>query len=499
MNDQVRVRLEPIGKDFLVRRNTPFKDILSGLGVEFPCGGKGRCGGCKIRILEGHLPLDPLHLKQLKDLRLEKDFRLACKSKVAGDIVIEILQFHNIILSDNSSFNFVPEQGYGIAFDLGTSTLAAQLVNLETGYVQDVETRLNPQSAFGADLISRTEHALFNDGQQELTGSIRQAFKEMVNQLIQPCREDIRKIIIVGNTVMHHLFDGLDLKPLSAYPFESPFDKALHFSADELGLNCNPHCSITFLQPMGSFVGSDILAGILATKLYESTEIAALVDLGTNGEIALGNRDRIIFASTAAGPAFEGTNISCGMHASTGAISSVNRGTKGIEYHVIGNETARGICGSGLIDLVAVLLSEGKIDAGGAITNGSRKIELSGKVFITQKDIREFQLAKAAIATGLELLANRFGTDIRDIDKIFIAGAFGNFINLENTRITGMLNHPVNRIYKTGNSALLGAKMMLFKKEDALSGLVSISEHYSLESHPGFQDGFARNMMFGRG
>src|SRR5690606_4508017 len=190
---------------------------------------------------------------------------------------------------------------------------------------------------------------------------------------------------------------------------------------------------------IGSFVGSDILAGIAATNMAESENYTILIDLGTNGEIVLGNRDRIICASTAAGPAFEGAKISQGMRAVTGAVSSIQLESEKMNCHIIGNVPAKGICGSGLIDAMAVLLQHEKIGMFGEINSGEEKIELTKNIFLTQQDIREFQLAKAAIAAGLQILLNQFKISFNEVENVFIAGGFGNFLNLKNVIQTGLI------------------------------------------------------------
>jgi uncharacterized 2Fe-2S/4Fe-4S cluster protein (DUF4445 family) len=246
---------------------------------------------------------------------------------------------------------------------------------------------------------------------------------------------------------------------------------------------------------MGSFVGSDILAGIAATKIHLSEEYCVLVDIGTNGEIAVGNSRRILCASTSAGPAFEGASISNGMCALTGAISSVSIADSGsLVSHVIGNGTPRGICGSGLIDAIAVYLKSGQIDEAGAITNED-ELKVNG-ITISQKDIREVQLAKAAIATGIELLTSKLSITRNDIEHVYIAGGFGSYINIDNAIAIGLLEFRKNKITALGNTALIGAKMFLFEEKDAYDTILKTSEHCSLETSGNFQDVFCDKLMF---
>jgi uncharacterized 2Fe-2S/4Fe-4S cluster protein (DUF4445 family) len=220
------------------------------------------------------------------------------------------------------------------------------------------------------------------------------------------------------------------------------------------------------------------------------------VDLGTNGEIVVGNSDGLWCASTAAGPAFEGARISMGMLANTGAISSLEKEGDGFKCSVIGNVPAAGICGSGLIDAVAVLLDSGRLGGFGEILSGHPEISLTREVVLTQKDIQEFQLAKAAIAAGLFILLRKVGVQKEDVSAIFLAGAFGNYINLENLVRTGMMDFPLAKFRKLGNSALIGAKMFLFEEEALTNKILSMSSHMNLESEKDFQDIFVDRLSF---
>ena len=496
MKKSLNIKLEPLGEKVRVHYGTPLKDILFKYGIEFPCGGKGICGGCKIKLLKGDIPMTREHRQAINKLGLSDEFRLACRSTVTSDVSLEIDQFETFILADNSTFHFTPSEGFGIAIDLGTTTLVAQLLNLSNGNVLDALTSLNPQAEYGADVISRIEYSIRNKGLPLLQNIIQEKIASMVNKLISKNKVAVTKVVLVGNTVMQHIFAGIDLTPLSAYPFESRKKEFIRFSPRELKLKTNPDAEIIFLPSLGSFVGSDILAGILATRIHQSEQPVVLIDLGTNGEIVVGNKDKILCASTAAGPAFEGTNIQMGMRASTGAISSISQSEGKVQYHIIGNEAPKGICGSGLIDAIAVLLNENKVDTGGKIIDESDKIDLISPVVITQRDIRELQLAKGAIAAGIQILLDKLGISHKQIASVYIAGAFGNFINIENTRKIGLIEFPSERINKLGNTALIGAKMSLFLKPEDIYPVLSKTEHIPLEIVPDFQELFADKMMF---
>jgi len=244
---------------------------------------------------------------------------------------------------------------------------------------------------------------------------------------------------------------------------------------------------------LGGFVGSDILAGIVATGMHQSPGLAVLIDLGTNGEIVAGNRDLLLCASTAAGPAFEGGRISCGMRASTGAISEAAIEGGGIRCAVIGGGAACGICGSGLVDAVAAGLDLGRIAPGGRMAS---PLELAGGIVLTQADIRELQLAKAAIAAGVRVLLHRLGATLADVRRVWLAGAFGNYVNRASARRIGLLEFPDHLVEPAGNTALLGAKIALFAPDPSFREIRALVRHVPLGADPEFQDRYVEAMPF---
>jgi uncharacterized 2Fe-2S/4Fe-4S cluster protein (DUF4445 family) len=489
------VRLVPLDKEIPAREGTRLLDILHEYGIEFPCGGKGRCGKCRIKVLEGRIEADQIHLEKLKALGLGEEWRLACRSVCVSNLLLEVGQYETLIQADETLFEFTPRKGVGLAFDLGTTTLVGQMLNLETGRILAVEKALNPQRKLGSDLVSRLEASLRN-GSQEATRLIREKIGFMVGRMMGGREESLDQMVIVGNTVMHHFFCGLDITPLSFYPFESPHLDMFTFSSGELGWNIGWCNSIRFYPPIGSFVGSDILAGILATGMHLRSGYSILVDLGTNGEIVIGNRERLLCASTAAGPAFEGATISCGMQATTGAIASIHSEGHGWKCRVIGDGKPEGICGSGLIDAVAVMREQRILGEFGEILSGMGEVPLEGTITLTQKDIQEFQLAKSALATGIEILLRKLSISRNEIDQLFIAGAFGSFLNVHHVNKTGMLPFPSERMIQLGNTALMGAKMFLFEGPGCSDSIRSITSHVNLESEPDFQDLFIQHLAF---
>jgi len=489
------IRLQPFGKELQVNDNTPLIDVLHEFGIEFPCGGKGSCGKCKVKLLDGNIEVSQIHQLKLYQLDLSPEWRLACYSNCTSDITLEVDQFNHMILADESEFEFVPESGYGVAVDLGTTTLVAQLIDLSTSKVLAVETALNPQVKFGADLISRVQ-ACLDGNAAEMTRLIRLYIGNMIELLLQMQPVEIKRISIVGNTVMQLIFSNCDVSPLAQYPFNTNNLGPKLFSAKYLGLSFQVAENVMFYPSIGSFVGSDILAGIVATGLHAKEEYTVLIDLGTNGEIVIGNKQQIVCASTAAGPAFEGTNISMGMRAVTGAISTVILENNEIKVNVIGNVAPKGICGSAMVDAVAVFRELDKIGVFGEINSGENFLSLTVNIGLTQKDINEFQLAKAAIAAGLEILCKTISIQIADIQSVFIAGGFGNYINIQHLIETGMIELPEERIHKIGNTALIGAKMFLFHNDEMIKEILTKTKHINLESDPNFQNIYVDKMLF---
>jgi uncharacterized 2Fe-2S/4Fe-4S cluster protein (DUF4445 family) len=330
---------------------------------------------------------------------------------------------------------------------------------------------------------------------------IREQINGLVEELIASgtspeIRNRLESVVVVGNTVMHHLFCGFSVEPLSHYPFEPVSIDLKTFCPKDLGWQLPSDAKIHFLPCLGGFVGSDILAGILATGLHQRNELSLLIDLGTNGEIVLGNADRLLCAATAAGPAFEGARISMGMRAATGAISQVEACGGRLQCHVLGGVQPRGICGSGLVDAAAASLDLGWLLPNGRLVSG-QSLELIPPVFVSQKDVRELQLAKGAIAAGIRLLLQQWGATYSDVSQVFLAGAFGNYINQANARQIGLLRFSPEQTEAAGNTALLGAKLALFdlpRQDLVYPQIRSRTNHLSLNELPGFQDIYVEEM-----
>ena len=511
-SDRVRIRLEPLSVEFELPRGSSLVPGLAAHGIEFPCGGMGECSGCQVRVLSGSLPVTEADSATLTPDQLGLGWRLACQARADESLVLECGQWHMQILVDTTTPSTTTpcpilsetatedservgdqsassSRSLAVAIDLGTTTVAAQLIDAASGDVLGVETMLNPQAAFGSDVMSRVRAAL--EG-QDLATPIRAALGQLVARLDRGRAVQVAEVLLVGNTVMHHLFCGLDVEPLAHVPFASPHLAEQRFTPCELGWDLPSHCVVRFARCIGGFVGSDILAGIVAAGIGNGSDLTALVDLGTNGEIAIGNHHGIVCASTAAGPAFEAGSIRMGMRAVTGATAYVALENGTLRSTVIGDVAPRGICGSGLVDAVAAGLRSAAIFANGRIADGSKIFPVAPPVVLYQSDIRELQLAKGAIAAGFRLLRKRLGAQVGSLHAIHLAGAFGNYVQIDSALRIGLLEAPHALIHAAGNTALRGAKMLLLAQEPPLPPI----EHVSLAADPDFQDEFASCMTF---
>jgi len=421
---------------------------------------------------------------------------------------------------------------YGIAFDIGTTTIAGYLIDLRTGEELSALAKTNPQIIYGEDIISRIEFIQRQkNGLDKLQKEVVNALNEIIRETTQEAKIDkknIYEIVIVGNTCMHHLFLGLNPINLAPSPYIPVIKESLSLKAKDIpGLSLNSTANICMLPNISAFVGADISAGILSTFMWREGKNILFVDLGTNGEIVLSSKRKIWTCSTAAGPAFEGARISSGMRAAEGAIDKIRVDHESIAYRVIKDGKARGICGSGLIDLIAELIKLGLINKSGKlidreecgphlsreikkrIINGQKGNEFllvkgketeNGKpIYLTQRDIREVQLAKAAIFAGIKILLKEVNIPQEDIQKILLAGAFGNFIDKENAIRIGLIPYlPLKRIKFIGNAAGSGAEMALLStKMRKISQKISKKIIYiELSSRPDFQEEFTEAMFF---
>lgn len=388
---------------------------------------------------------------------------------------------------------------YMAAFDLGTTSIAGYLLD-ETGTAARAGMR-NPQIQYGADVIQRANYAL-EQGTDALADCVRQAINTLLGELcgnagIHP--DEILAVSLVGNTCMHHLFLGISPESLAHAPYQPAISESAVLRAADYGLLVHPNADLLMLPVIAGFVGADTVSCLLAGDWESREELTLLIDIGTNGEIVLGNRHRIIACSTAAGPAFEGAGIQCGMRGANGAVDHVFWENGRLAWSVIGGGEAQGLCGSGLIDLIAVLRQTGDIDESGYLTAGPVYQLENTKVFLTQKDIRQVQLAKGAICAGICLLAEKYGTTLENIRQVHIAGAFGSSMNPDSACRIGLIPGPLrSKIRAVGNAAGEGAQMVLRDRNvwDLAERLARQAEFLELGTLPEFQDAFVDALEF---
>lgn len=396
-------------------------------------------------------------------------------------------------------------RSYGLAVDVGTTTLVVELIDLNTGKSIDTATENNSQMKYGMDIVSRISFAYHNPGNlKKLQAAVLDTLSLMIDHTLKKnriSRDYVYEIVFAGNTAMNHFILGVPVDTLAVSPFHAVFHKLAGFKAKELGLQLNPKAKAYVVPNIKSFVGGDISAGIQATDFANREGKQLLIDLGTNGEIVLKTEKEFVATSTAAGPAFEGMDIGSGMLALPGAIYKAEK-KKRLVLHTIGKQKARGICGTGLIDLVALYLDEGKITPSGKIAGTDGMIKVTDKIFLSQQDIRKIQLAVAAVKTGVRLICEKHRIREQNLDGIFIAGAFGNYMNTKNAMKIGLLpNVDTAKIIFVGNSSIAGAKALLLSKEARQKTASSIKKiHYvSLASDPRFQECFVDSLNFGSG
>ena len=493
----VRIRIEPRGLVLELPRGAELGDSLAAEGVELPCGGRGECGGCRVRVLEGTLAFAEEDLALLGPERVAAGWRLACRCRADGDATIEVEEWRHPILGDETAFAFTPREGVGIAVDVGTHDAR--------GAARGPRQRRRPRRRDGAQRPGPLRLGPHEPHRGGGRGRAARGHHPPAGgrPRLRAARVGTRsagsaspRVVLVGNTAMHHLFGGLDVAPLAAYPFETTRPDALCWRAGALDWPRAGAAEVVFLPCLGGFVGSDVLAGLRATSLDRAARPGALFDLGTNGEIVVGAGERLYCASAAAGPAFEGARISCGMRAAAGAISAVDAVAGRLVAHVLGGGPARGICGSGLVDVVARGLELGRIEPSGRLAGGANALELRDGLALTQRDIRELQLAKGALAAGLRLLSARAGTEPKHLDRLSLAGAFGNYVSRQSARRIGLFDTPLDRVASAGNAALLGAKLALFDDDLDQRALRARIVHVPLAAEPGFGDAFADAMGF---
>ena len=550
----VNIKVLPDELRLKVRWGTTILEALqeADVRVEGDCGGLGKCGKCRVRVLSGMRPPSKEEKELLARDEIGEGIRLACRSRIEKDLVIQVEEIdserldHQILatgtrsvfqldpLIDQRSVGLEqsPQEGvlYGLTFDLGTTTLVGKLISLADGREVAAVSRLNSQSKYGADVISRIKYVKEQQhGLEELNHLLVQDLNQITGQLLQAGNleaDDIYIGVAAGNTTMQHLLLGLNPTSIAHAPFAPLTTDGQVLRAADIGIMLHPEALLYVMPARSGYIGGDLISMILASGCAEQdAEIALGLDLGTNGEIFLGNRKRFMTCSAAAGPALEGARISNGMIAKEGAIEKVYVQNGNLHYQVIGNMKPQGICGSGLVDLVAALLDHGIIDHGGLMQPppGGSEDSLTARVierdegvydflvattkesftqkpiYLSQKDVRELQLAKGAVAAGIQILMDDMALGIQNIDKIYLAGAFGNYIHPHSALRIGLIPKVDPAIiHAIGNAASTGASMVLLAKGywKLANELSSSIEHVELSTRPDFNEYFIENLNF---
>jgi uncharacterized 2Fe-2S/4Fe-4S cluster protein (DUF4445 family) len=597
---KVEVTYLPSGKAVRVPEGTTLFNAAhwAGLPIESTCGGRGTCGKCSVKVLEGEAELSLADYRHLPG-KIEDGWRLSCQCPITGTMTVDVprlmkmpkaatmgvnrfvLLEPNVVklhmelpppsLQDHRShlarvMDEVEAQGYsrnydwevlpmvaeafregtevtatlvgeylvdceagdttgrmfGASFDIGTTTCVCTLVDLRNGATVAVASTINHQASYGADVMARAAKAMRG---AEHIEQLQTAALETVNELLARVQEEaqvapheIYESVVVGNATMLSLLCGVSPESIAVAPYVATFLEPQDLRADQIGFAIHPLGWVTLYPSIGAYVGADIVADIVATGLVREPQTRLLVDVGTNGEIACGNAERSVATAAPAGPAFEGGEIVFGMRATEGAIEGVILTNDRVELQVIGGDEVepRGICGSGLIDIVAQLRLVGLLDDGGKMTTREdadaaghplaerlvmhgdiRAFQLHGEVVLTQADVRALQFAKGAISTGIETAMRELGLAADDLDEVMLAGSFGSYINPKSAQVIGLVPAvTVDKIKAVGNTASEGAKMALmsFREREVAWEIPKIVEYIELSGVEDFNDRFIGNL-----
>ena len=536
MSEKISVKFLPSGKTVLVPENCTILHAarMAGLWIDAPCNGSQICGKCRARIVEGEVHSHSV-VHRLAPDDIMNGWRPACAATVYEPVTVEIPESSGShvlskILVDGEEVRLrhdLRNNGHlGVAFDVGTTSVAASLFDLYRGEERESIATHNQQIQFGDDVIARIALVRANpDGLHMLQKSVVSTLNHLIDILCLRCGEkasSIYSVVAAGNTTMQQILLGIDPSALGEYPFAPAFRESRSVAAFALGLSVNSEAVLRVFPQIGGFVGGDTVAGLMAADFDSLKKPALFIDIGTNGEIALLKEGRIYAASTAAGPAFEGARIQHGMRAKEGAIDQIWQVGDNLHLHTIGECQPVGLCGSALIDCIALLLEDGLVDSTGRLGRheSARGIfaerifagdneqpcfaltyngEGSPEIFLTQRDVRELQLASGTIRAGIETLLLKTGLTVKALDSIFLAGGFGNYIRREKALAIGLLP-PVHymSIHFIGNAALTGAKRGLLARREMerADKILDITEHVELSAQPQFSELFMEYMLF---
>ena len=525
------------GRELEIEEGKSLFDYADALKVRVPtsCGRSGECHECIVEVKTG---LDALTPTSPSEQFLRGNYRLACQAKVAdsgANIDFAVLRRQPRILTESVKrpVELDPavvrrDEGvfrgderldtyrghiFGLAVDAGTTTVVLNLAELETGEIVYTASFENPQTFGGSDIMHRIS---YDSG--EYRGELKQVMHSSVNfeigdmcRRLKVHRRMIYDVVVVGNATMRDIFFGFDVETIGEKPYKSVTElevesgdrstTTLTANAAELGIRVFPGANVYSGPLIGSHVGADVAADLLAIGMDEQEEVVVLVDVGTNTEVVVGNKDRMLAASCPAGPAFEGGQIAYGMPGFDGAVEAVTIDGDACRCETIGGGEAQGICGSGLVDLLAELRRTGKMNEVGAFTNGASKFlfEPDKGMSLSRADISALAQAKSANYSGQWIVLRKFGAPVSDISKLFLAGGFANYVNVDNAIAVGFIaNIPTERVAKVGNAALEGATLMLLSKRmrDTAEEMVKRIEHVELELTPDFFEIFVEGCMF---
>ena len=520
--------------------------LLSAAGLmDGACGGIGRCGKCKVKAPA--LPVAAGEKEYFSEDELSCGWRLACLHIIDGDITVELPSSAvTAVITDNgymkqaetapsvsktfaNGMTSVLRDGaviaaedsdtrnrlYGMAVDIGTTTVAAALTDMNSGATLARATCLNSQKAFGQDVISRIGYTMQNEnGLAELNRAIAGDMASLCRELCESAGiagEDIYEVTVAANSVMTHLLGNVDPSSLAAFPFLPAYTGPLRFPASDLRLPVSPLAEVFCLPAISSYVGGDITAGLLACDVRSLAGVTLFIDIGTNGEMVLSVDGKMYSCSCAAGPALEGMNISCGMRAAEGAIEDAVMDETGLHLKTIGNAAPRGICGSGLLALIGELVRNDIIKPNGRLAEHPSVVEEAGRkqfivdaaddIRLTQNDIRQVQLAKGAILAGVDILLQQAGISAEQVDRVLVAGQFGAHLTEKSLLLSGLLPGAfAGHISYVGNTSLSGAILCLLnakEKEIAASAAEGV-EYVELSVFPSYEKALASAMRFNK-
>lgn len=608
-NKESTVIFQPEGRTVKVPIGTNLMTASQQAGIIIPgfCGNRGKCGKCKVKILDRRIPYTHQEELTLSAEERRAGVHLACQILVAEKLIVEVISeekatttaFLTYDIADRYEIDqhikkyyvklpaptidaltddalniagqigvpglFIPlpvlqslsaflrknnfevtvaldgdqlinleigdtsQRLLGVAVDLGTTTIVGSLVDMQNGNILAVSAKTNPQAMHGADVISRINYSMSEPGGLgKLQTLVINAINEIIEDLCEKSGAKFREIYelsLAGNTIMNHLFLGVNPQYIAEAPYIPAYRKSQKFLAEELGITMLPRGPVATLPNISGYVGGDITGFILACDLHKREKITLGIDIGTNGEIVLGSKEKLLCCSTAAGPAFEGGQISCGMRAMEGAIDKFYIDEDRLFFHVIGDVDPKGVCGTGLIDIMAEMIRVGIVDESGRIIapESFRGVEWLKKRIIAnhqnfdfqlvsedddayktpiplkQQDIRELQLAKGAVAAGIEILAKELGITVDQIEEVLIAGAFGSYMNKYHAQRIGLIpNIAPEKIRFIGNAASMGAKKFLLSRTARAEAehIIETTGYIELSIRSDFQMIFAEKMFF---